>query len=72
MLSAHLQDSPVFDATALRLAMQYRRTFYDSLYLALALHHNCDLITADEKFVRAMQSVFPSVRLLKNYVPVSV
>ena len=66
-----LRDSPVFDATALRLAIQHNRTFYDSLYLALALHHNCELVTADEKFVRAMQSVFPSVRLLKNYVSAS-
>ena len=66
-----LRDSPVFNATALRLAAQYRRTFYDSLYLALALHHNCQLVTADEKFVRAMQAVFPSVRLLRDYAPSS-
>jgi predicted nucleic acid-binding protein len=66
-----LRDLPVFDETALRLAIRCRRTFYDSLYLALALHHNCELITADEKFVRAMQPLFPSVRLLKDYVPAS-
>jgi len=64
-----VRDSPVFDKTALRLAVQYHRTFYDSLYLALALHHDCELITADEKFVRAMQSMFPSVRLLKDFAP---
>jgi predicted nucleic acid-binding protein len=66
-----LRDSPVFDATALRLAVQYKRTFYDSLYLALALHHNCDLVTADKKFVAAMQSQFSSVHLLRDYGPAS-
>ena len=64
-----MRNSPLFDATALRLAIQYKRTFYDSLYLALALHHTCELVTADEKFVRAMQPQFPSVRLLKDYAP---
>lgn len=64
-----LRDSPLFDATALQLAIQYKRTFYDSLYLALALHHKCELITADGRFVQAMQPLFPSVRLLKDYAP---
>ena len=66
-----LRDSSLFDATALRLAIQYKRTFCDCLYLALALHHACELITADEKFVRTMQPVFPSVRRLKDYAPLS-
>jgi len=64
-----LQDPPIVQATALRLATTHNRTFYDCLYLALALHHNCDFVTADEKFVRAMQPAFPRVRLLRDYVP---
>jgi len=58
----------LLNATALRLATRHRRTFYDSLYLALALHYQCDLITADEKFVRSMQPAFPRVHLLRDYV----
>jgi predicted nucleic acid-binding protein len=64
-----LRDSPVINASALRLAVAHNRTFYDSLYLAVAIHHQCDLVTADEKFVRAMAPAFPAVRLLKSYVP---
>jgi len=63
-----LKDSPSLNATALRLALRYRRTFYDSLYLALAMLHQCDLITADERLVRSMQPAFPSVHLLREYV----
>ncbi len=63
-----LRDSQVINATALRLAVLHNRTFYDSLYLAVAIHHHCDLVTADEKFVRAMEPAFPAVRLLKSYV----
>ena len=63
-----LRDSQVINATALRLAVLHNRTFYDSLYLAVAIHHHCDLVTADEKFVGAMEPAFPAVRLLKSYV----
>ena len=63
-----LRDSQLINATALRLAVLHNRTFYDSLYLAVAIHHHCDLVTADEKFVRAMEPAFPAVRLLKSYV----
>ena len=64
-----LLDFPNLSSHAFHLALAHRRAIYDCLYLALALHHNCDLVTADEKFVRAMQPVFPSVRLLRDYVP---
>src|SRR5207302_10920035 len=37
--------------SALSLALQHQRTVYDALYLALAQERNCDLITADERFI---------------------
>lgn len=72
---ALLQDSPVLlefsslNSDAFNLAVAHRRPIYDCLYLALALYYECDFVTADEKFVRAMQPAFPSVRLLRDYVP---
>lgn len=70
-----IEDSPVLvdfaglQSKAFDMALAHRRPIYDCFYLALALHYQCDLVTADEKFVTAMAPAFPSVRLLKSYVP---
>ena len=52
---------------AFRIAIQHQRTFYDSLYLALAARENCDFVTADEKLYNAVKTAFPSVILLANW-----
>ena len=39
---------------AIRLALRHDRTVYDCLYLALAMAHDCLLITADAHFVNAL------------------
>jgi predicted nucleic acid-binding protein len=52
--------------SALRLATAHRRTFYDSLYLALALGLGCELITADRKLYNALHPAFPATLLLAN------
>jgi predicted nucleic acid-binding protein len=44
---------------ALQIAVDYDRSFYDSLYVALALATKTDLITADERLVNALGSRFP-------------
>ena len=44
---------------ALQIATTCNRTFYDSLYVALALHAKADLITADERLANALASRFP-------------
>jgi len=41
---------------ALDLAMKYDRSTYDCLYLALAVRHNCDMITADRRLVNSLQN----------------
>ena len=64
-----LVDFPALQSTAFDMALAHRRPIYDCFYLALAIHHPCDLVTADEKFVTAMAPAFPAVRLLKSYVP---
>jgi predicted nucleic acid-binding protein len=39
---------------ALRIAVETDRTIYDSLYIALAMHANAILISADERLVNAL------------------
>jgi predicted nucleic acid-binding protein len=44
---------------ALRLAVEHRRTVYDSVYVALALRVNANLITADERLANALAAHLP-------------
>jgi predicted nucleic acid-binding protein len=44
---------------ALQLAVTYRRTVYDSLYVALAVQLKSELITADERLANALAARFP-------------
>jgi predicted nucleic acid-binding protein len=39
---------------ALEIALQYDRTVYDSLYLALAVRHQCPMVTADQKLCNSL------------------
>ncbi len=58
--------SLLFD-DAYRIAVKYKRTFYDSLYLALSVKENCAFVTADEKFYNAFKQDFPKMILLANW-----
>jgi predicted nucleic acid-binding protein len=53
--------------SALQLALRYRHSIYDCLYVALALEVPCDLLTADERLYRTFRPSFPRVRLLHNW-----
>jgi len=53
-----IADTEVLDQ-AIRLAASSGQAVYDCLYLALAIHRRCDLITADSKFHGAMAPGFP-------------
>ncbi|HET7206448.1 MAG TPA: type II toxin-antitoxin system VapC family toxin [Terriglobales bacterium] len=44
---------------ALEIAINHDRSVYDSLYLALAVQANCDLITADERLANAVAAYLP-------------
>ena len=40
--------------SALALAVQYGRTVYDSVYLALAIHQGASFVTADQKLCNSL------------------
>src|SRR5689334_17254556 len=46
---------------AFELAVQYRRSVYDILYVALAEREECRFITADERLLNAVSPSIPSV-----------
>jgi len=52
---------------AYRLAVAYKRTVYDMLYLALSLRENCQFVTADDRLVTAIGSHFPNVVRLADW-----
>ena len=58
---------PTLFDDAYRIAVKYKRTFYDSLYLALSVKENCAFVTADEKFYNAVRQDFPKIILLANW-----
>jgi len=54
---------------ALGLALLHQRSFYDSLYLALALQEGCQLVTADERLYNALRSALPHTILWVGDLP---
>jgi len=46
---------------ALEISKQFQQTVYDCLYIALAEHEGYELVTADERLVRAVQTTLPFV-----------
>ncbi len=74
--ATHFQDiinnAPVnFPATpliprAIEIALQHRQTVYDCLYVALAEREGCELVTADDKLVNALQATMPFVIRLSS------
>ena len=46
---------------ALEIAKQFRQTVYDCLYISLAEREGCELVSADDKLVKAVQTSLPFV-----------
>ncbi len=55
-LSIHRYDSKLFFGEAWSIAERFGRSFYDSLYLALAKAEGCPFVTADKKLYNALKS----------------
>lgn len=49
------------------LAITHRRSVYDMLYLGLSLRAGCQFVTADEKLVNAIGSLYSNVVWLANW-----
>ena len=62
-----LAVTPSRDLTeaALEIALAHGRTVYDAIYVALAVAHDCTLVTSDERLVRAF-GVGPLARHVKS------
>ncbi len=60
-IALSIQIVPMSDLLdqALQIAVAFDRSFYDSLYVALAVSTNTELITADERLVNALGSRLP-------------
>ena len=56
----------IFD-DAFKIAVEYQRSFYDSLYLALSVKENCGFVTADKKFYNAVKKDFSRTILLADW-----
>ena len=51
---------------ALEIAKRFQQTVYDCLYVALAEREGCELATADDRLVKAVQPALPFVIPLRN------
>jgi predicted nucleic acid-binding protein len=56
-----LEPSAPITPRAIDVSSQFRQGVYDCLYVALAERENCELVTADDKLVRKLQSRFPFI-----------
>ena len=69
-LAGTMQIPPALDPSlpllskATDISSQSRLGVYDCLYVALAKREQCELVTADERLVNALQRQFPLIILL--------
>jgi len=50
---------------ALGLSLEYQLSLWDCVYLALAVEHDCPVLTADVRLFRAGKGRHPSVRMVE-------
>jgi predicted nucleic acid-binding protein len=52
---------------AAEISSRTRSGFYDCLLISLAQQENCEVLTADDRFVRNVQKEYPFVRSIATY-----
>jgi predicted nucleic acid-binding protein len=60
-ISFTLTSTALLLEEAYHLAATHHRTVYDMLYLALSIRENCKFVTADERMVNAIGSLFSNM-----------
>lgn len=68
-LSLHVTPTADLASEAMELAIAHRISGYDAFYVALTIHVNAPLITADEKLVRAIAGKYDVQSLATFPVP---
>ena len=63
-----VESRSLFDS-AFATALQHNRSFYDALYVALALNRGCQLVTADERLYNALRPALPETMLWVGDLP---
>ncbi len=66
-ISPELKETTSLVGPALDLALQFKHSLHDSVYVALALRETCELVTAEEKLHRAFSFRIPQVHLLRQW-----
>jgi predicted nucleic acid-binding protein len=66
-LGLDLRPSSSVATAALKLAADGKHKVYDMMYVAVALHEDCELITADEKPINKLGSKFPFIRSIADF-----
>lgn len=52
---------------AMHLAFQFQRTFYDSIYIALAKELNIAFYTGDRKLFNSIKDILPTIQWIGDY-----
>jgi len=58
---------PDLSTRALDIASKTAASVYDCLYIALAEQERCELVTADDKLVKMLQSQFPFIKHISTF-----
>jgi predicted nucleic acid-binding protein len=58
-------------SAALAISVTHNRSFYDSLYLALAIREGCTLVSADERLINALKPHYPDTLVWLGDLPTS-
>ena len=54
-----IHPTPPLLIRAIEIALAKRQAVYDCIYLALAEGEGCEMVSADDQFVRGLRSAFP-------------
>jgi predicted nucleic acid-binding protein len=69
MADFRLVESETLVERAMRIALAYQRSVYDSLYLVLAIEEGCQFVTADGKAYSALKDDFATHLLWVEDIP---